>query len=119
MTLMIISLFQLNLSADTLQNISVVLKKSLPPGHEIPKDEDGRRAPSRPVFCTFYENGQISGISDADIIFYEIRTIEDDFCLAVYHDAKDFSYHLFNIPGEYKICIVTEEWLYVGYLSTF
>lgn len=108
----------MDICADTTQ-INVVLNKTLPPEHQTPKDEEGRRSPLHPFYCTIYENGTISGISDTDIILYEIRTPEDDYCMAVYQDAKDFTYHLFNNPGEYKICIVTEEWLYVGYLSTF
>lgn len=89
---------------------------------EIENDEHskGHRIPPRPICCNIdSEAGTITLSKDIEaVISYEIWDESATACLAYYADEAAFIDHLFTIPGDYQIRIVTDDYTYTGYVST-
>lgn len=82
-------------------------------------DKGGHRTPPMPIPCTVsVAEGITAAIDEADIITYEIWDVEGEECIAVYANDTDAANHIFANPGEYQLCIITNEYSYIGYITT-
>lgn len=103
----------------TPQTIPVELKKKPNPYPDPDPDPHVDRKPSMPIPCFLsLENGIQCDFISEEILTYEIWNEDDSFCMASYMDEEDFIYHIFYIPGDYLIKLVTQDYIYFGYIST-
>lgn len=80
---------------------------------------NGNRIPSCPIICTISETDGIQiDLCNDDIYAYEVWNETAETCFASYNDETDFVQYIFSIPGTYQIKLITEEYVYTGYIST-
>ncbi len=82
----------------------------------IPDDREGRRSLTRPVMCVITPEGIQSSIDSADIIAYELWD-ESEMCLISTSDELEFVTVLYTLGGNLALRIVTEDHIYIGFLS--
>ncbi len=70
------------------------------------------------MMCIFSEEGIQADIAPEEIMSYELWDQTEEFCIASFTDEASFLQYLFSYPGEFQIRIETDEYTYVGYLST-
>lgn len=88
-------------------------------GHTKDDYKKGTRTPPRPIYCVIdSEEGVQTEISPEEILSYELWDQTEEFCIASFTDEASFLQYLFSYPGEFQIIIETDEYTYVGYLST-
>lgn len=80
-------------------------------------DNEGNRAPSRPIFCTISAEGIQMDVDAEDIQLYEIWDADGELCIASYTEESDFINALFSLEGEYQIQFTTEDYTYIGYVT--
>lgn len=90
------------------------------PNHSsCPQTTKGRRSPQMPIPCIVSEaEGITVAIDEADILAYEIWDAEGSACVASYVEGSDAATHLLSTPGEYQLRIITNEYSYIGYITT-
>lgn len=113
--------YPLSMSADQGRNIYVVSLIKLPKkskDHNKDIGKEGQRSPSRPMMCIFSEEGIQADIAPEEILSYELWDQTEEFCIASFTDEASFLQYLFSYPGEFQIRIETDEYTYVGYLSS-
>lgn len=89
------------------------------PDYSDPPKDKGRRTPARPIACTISEDeGITTNVVIEDIETYELWDIEGEECIAVYANDIDAASHLLSTPGEYQLRIITNEYSYIGYITT-
>jgi len=108
----------MTIMADNAPSQTIPLKKKPKKDHNQELNFIGNRMPSRPIFCTISEDGIQSGINPDEIILFEIWDPMNDVCQVSYTEEVDFIQHLFQQPGEYQIMLITDNYYFVGYIST-
>lgn len=99
--------------------ISMQRKHRTSSGHNQGLDREGNRIPPRPFICTISESSGIqSDINKEDISSYEIWSESYEICIASYTSEDDFIYHIFSIPGAYEIRLISDDYVFVGYILT-
>lgn len=88
--------------------------------NEIDLPSKGHRMPSSPVICNINpETSNITFSKDiSDVSSYELWDETGATCISSFNDAASCCEYLFSIPGEFQIRFVTEDAVYIGYLST-
>ncbi len=77
----------------------------------------GNRMPAkRTIICVITAEGIQSAIDPASILAYELWD-EDEVCLVSTPDEASFLDVFYSLKGDVTLRIVTEEYIYVGYLS--
>lgn len=107
----------INCRAEDEEQVTVTLSKQKKEPQPKP-DNDGPRIPPRHVICIISQTGMHSSIDSDEIIDYEIWDKDGVVCFASYIDDQSFCQYLFNVPGNYQIRIATDDYVYVGYIST-
>jgi len=84
------------------------------------EDEDttrGCRAPSKPISCYISESTGlvIPGVDKSDIISFEVYN-ENGICLASLIEESEFISFLFSLSEPVEIRIITERYIYHGYI---
>jgi len=85
------------------------------------EDEDttrGCRAPSKPISCHISESTGvvIPGVDKSDIISFEVYN-ENGICLASLTEESEFISFLFSLSEPVEIRIITDQYIYHGYIS--
>lgn len=87
-------------------------------GQKNDLDPKGVRLPPRPIIVTISSSGIQSDINPDEIISYEVWDIDGNTCQASFCEEHPFCQYIFNAPGEYQINMVTDDYVFVGYIST-
>lgn len=97
---------------------TVSLHRTVKKEHNQELDREGIRMPPRPMLCTISEQGIQTEIPSEDIISYELLD-DTGSCLVSFADDKEFVQFLYSYgQNEFQIRITTEEYHYIGYIST-
>lgn len=108
-------------AAESNGSYTTMLKKQPTQGgsQEHDADDDGHRAPGRPICCTISKDSGVTipGCPD-DIISYEIWDADGNICLFASTDQSDFIDEIFSSHGEFMIRLNSNVYTYIGYIST-
>lgn len=85
---------------------------------DVEQYRKGKRIPSRPIHCKLIErNGIIFQSPFAqDILSYEILDIYGNHITSS-TDESDFIEFVFSLTGEYEVWLLTDEYIFKGYLN--
>ncbi|MBD5357854.1 MAG: hypothetical protein HDR88_12750 [Bacteroides sp.] len=123
MLMMILGLDSLSMTATTPNTIlSLWMYKIVIPEEPIsePEPDTGyKRTPTRHLMCTISQSEGIDfGGYTIEIISYEIREPESEYCMASFSTESDFINTLFSMPsGEYQLRLITDDYQLIGYLA--
>ena len=100
------------------ENKSFILKMYQKLNYEPEFDPEGSRKPSRPVdiYLSESEGLTIPGYNVADILSYEILTVDGD-PVAVFTDEEDFISFIFSATRAYEIRLEFEEITLTGFIT--
>lgn len=97
---------------------TVSLQRTVKKEHNQELDREGTRMPPRPIICIINEQGVQTDIPSEDIISYELWDISGS-CIVSLADDKEFVQYLYSsIQDEFQIRIITDEYYFIGYIST-
>lgn len=82
------------------------------------KDPQGVRVPPRDIIAIITVDEFQSAIDPDDIISYEVWDETEAVCIASFSEDSPFCQFLFNTSGNYLIKILTEHYIYIGFIST-
>lgn len=82
----------------------------------IPNPPIKHRLPSRMLTVSISSDGSIliDGIAE-EILTYEILD-EQESTMGIFYDSLSFTATLFSLQGDYEIRLVTDEYIYTGYV---
>lgn len=84
----------------------------------VPNPPIGKRSPSRLIQCTIDTDQKSITIDyDADIVAYELWNIEGT--VKIYESMSDYDAVEFmkTVQGEYQLCLVSDEFIYIGHID--
>jgi len=86
--------------------------------HNQPIDQEGQRAPARPIQCYISESTgiDIPAVDKSDITSFEVYS-ENGICLASLAEESEFISFLFSLSEPVEIRIITDQYIYHGYTS--
>lgn len=101
-------------AADDVISISLEKKPKQDPGRGIPK---GPRMPSMKAECIIsIPEQQITTDIPSEILSYELWDTDGETIEVAFSDEESMTQYLSSIVGEYQLHLVTEEYIYIGFL---
>lgn len=78
----------------------------------------GHRMPSEKVVCVIdFTSGQIMVETSSPVISYELRDEEGETMIVGFSSDSDLVEFMTSLQGVYQIRLVTDEYLYIGYIE--
>lgn len=101
-------------AADDVISISLEKKPKQDPGLSLPK---GPRMPSMKAECIIsIPEQQITTDIPSEILSYELWDTDGESIEVAFSDEESMTQYLSGVVGEYQLHLVTDEYIYIGYL---
>lgn len=115
---LILSLLPVSLAAEITDSSCIVTLHKQPKQtkeHNQELDQDGQRAPARPIYCNISkDNGVEISVLDCEIISYEIWDLEGNYCIASFSEEAEFVEFVFSMTSNFTIKIITDDFYLFG-----